>query len=432
MPEILDREIRANASLYGLAEAFEQSDQEILLFPAEDKSVVEAIVISSDEGGNFYKTLVVQDDWENPGMGLMVKIDLRAYYLRYTPGRKIFLRLAGLAMGKENGLYVLGYLHRQRVEPIPKPLLDDFIVVSSERKEVQPAMLYTQDLEMRHLLTSVRLQSLQFAMEELGKTYAGERYDNYTALRSMKVCEEGFELDLINSTYADFKTMLLPEGRFDIEGILTLGRHDGLGMEIISPESLTPVEGQRCDPEMLDCPPADIQDAKLIFFEGFDDLLNTAGLEQKGWTNVNMSFQNEKFRKRSENGNTFLRISAYGSQELTMEAWLVSPPLDLDDSQNEWLSFDTRATFQEGRALSVWISRDYGSDPLEASWEQLDCAISDGSADGSNKMFKSSGKISLSCVEGTIRLGFRYQGGDPGISTNYDLDNILVMGQLLE
>jgi hypothetical protein len=112
-----------------------------------------------------------------------------------------------------------------------------------------------------------------------------------------------------------------------------------------------------------------------------------------------------------------------------MEAWLISPEIDLSLTQQEWLSFDSRATFNEGRLLSIWISTDYEDNPNRATWHRLAARISEGSADGSNEQFISSERIRLDCVEGKVRIAFRYQGGDPGPSTNYDLDNVLIWGR---
>jgi hypothetical protein len=92
------------------------------------------------------------------------------------------------------------------------------------------------------------------------------------------------------------------------------------------------------------------------------------------------------------------------------------------------LSFDTRATFNNGRLLTVWITTDHDLDPREAIWKELKARISEGTADGTNERFISSGQINLDCVEGTVRIAFRYLGGDPGPSTNYDIDNVLIRG----
>ena len=145
---------------------------------------------------------------------------------------------------------------------------------------------------------------------------------------------------------------------------------------------------------------------------------------------MNRHFGIGKFVKRTSNDNAFVRISSYGTGEAVVDAMLISPPIELDGSRDEELTFQTRATFNNGRLLTVWITTDLDSDPREAQWRQLEARISEGSADGTNEKFMSSGPISLNCVQGKARIAFRYLGGDPGPSTNYDLDNVLVKGKI--
>ena len=75
------------------------------------------------------------------------------------------------------------------------------------------------------------------------------------------------------------------------------------------------------------------------------------------------------------------------------------------------------------------VAADHGKNSVkEANWQQLDVEISVGSRDDSNEVFTNSGTVQLDCLEGNVRLAFRYLGSDPGASTTYDLDNILIMG----
>jgi hypothetical protein len=111
-----------------------------------------------------------------------------------------------------------------------------------------------------------------------------------------------------------------------------------------------------------------------------------------------------------------------------MDVWLVSPGIDLDQSEDEQLTFKTRSTFEEGRILTVWISSDFEEKVENATWQLLNVRISDGTRDKSNLEFTESGAIDLGCLDGEINIGFRYLGSDPGVSTTYDLDHILILG----
>ena len=197
-----------------------------------------------------------------------------------------------------------------------------------------------------------------------------------------------------------------------------------------NPDDIDSEDQERCDPAFFVCPLKPQLDKKdILFYENFERLGSTRDIETIGWENINANFGNARFRKRSKNENTFVQISAYDSKEYVMEVWLVSPSIDLDGSENEFLTFDTRSTFEEGSLLTCWFSQDYTDNIKNANWQQLDVKISVGSRDGSNEIFLNSGAVQLDCLEGKVRLAFRYLGSDPGASTTYDLDNILIMGE---
>src|SRR5690606_29463944 len=60
-------------------------------------------VISSDESGNFYKKLVLQDQPANPTAGIQLQVDDNALFDTYNFGRKVYIKLDGLSLGFNNG-----------------------------------------------------------------------------------------------------------------------------------------------------------------------------------------------------------------------------------------------------------------------------------------------------------------------------------------
>lgn len=437
--EMPDSAISANTDIRGLISQYDQSEEEMHTFPEGSTSLVEGVVASSDEAGNFYKTLVVQDVDDTDGRGMLLMIDLRASYTRYELGRRVFLRVEGLSMYRDHGGYRMGYLHRGRLDPIPEPLLDKFIVRSGIIEKPVPRIVETGVLDEDKLNTRIRIEKVQFEREDLGKTYAGEPHDAYNALRPLLICGGEAPISLSTSIYADFKSEILPGTTFDVTGVLSREYDGPMVLVINSPEDLHVSPERSCEREYYNCAPnlegsrADSgQDIPIdaIFYEDFETIGSTRAIEEAGWMNVNKHYGMGKFVKRTSNDNGFVRISSYGTQEAVVDAWLISPPIDLSASHGEVLSFDTRATFNKGRLLTLWFTHEVEADPRKARWNQIEARISEGSADGSNEKFMTSGDISLECIEGSIRIAFRYLGGDPYPSTNYDLDNVLILGSI--
>ena len=85
----------------------------------ENIDYIEAYVISSDEGGNFYKQLVIQDAPENPTAAIVVQVDKNPLFTQYEFGRKVYIKLNGLSVGEDNGVIQLGRLEGDQLERIP-------------------------------------------------------------------------------------------------------------------------------------------------------------------------------------------------------------------------------------------------------------------------------------------------------------------------
>ena len=60
---------------------------------------MEGFVVSSDEGGNFFEEIIIQDNFENPTIGIKLLIDVNPLFVRYEPGRKVYVKLNGLSVG---------------------------------------------------------------------------------------------------------------------------------------------------------------------------------------------------------------------------------------------------------------------------------------------------------------------------------------------
>jgi len=432
IPEIhtLDLGITANTTIQAIKNAFEQSQKELFTFDVEDNSIIEGYVISSDEAGNFYKVLVIQDKSENATAGVEILIDTKSYFTKYNFGRKIHVKMAGLSMKNHQGKYKIGFNLKNDVVEIPETLLDDFIFRTTETVTIIPKTLEISQFTKSEINTFVRLENMQFNYDEIGKTYAGEQFDQFNGERGLKQCNNLLPITLSTSTYSDFKSNLIPNKKGSLEAIFTKDFYGEKYVLVLNtPNFLNFQEEARCDPSFYECDANFNEGSKIIFYEDFENVKNTAALEDLGWTNTNLNFGNEKFARRTVDANAGVRISAYGTEESPLEAWLITPPIDLDNSTNEIFTFKNKATYDNGTVLTAWISTDFNGNITEATWEQLDVKISIGPSSGFANEFISSGKISLNCLQGTVHIAVKYVGGDPGITTTYDLDHFLVTGE---
>lgn len=424
--EINEPGITVNTTIDAIKKAYDQSGEKIFTFNASDLSVFEAFVISSDESGNFYKLLILQDKSENPTSGIEILIDLKSYYTKFNFGRKIYIKIAGMSIINENGKYKMGFLNRNQLSEIPETLIDDYIIRSSISEEIIPKNLQFSEFSKELLNTYIQIKNIQFQYDEIGKTIAGEPYDKYSAERKLIQCNNQITTILSTSTYVKFKSFLIPENKGFLNAVFTMDYYTEKYVLVLNNLSIFDfTEEERCDPNFLNCN-GNTDGDQIIFYEDFENIKKTKDLENLGWINSNINLGNEKFKKRTVNTNGIMRISAYNTQENPLEAWLITPQINLDNVKDATLTFQTNASYDNGTILTAWVSTDFNGDIKKASWQQLDVNISVGPTNTFITDFTNSGKISLSCLTGNINVAFKYLGGDPGISTTYDIDNVKV------
>ena len=428
--EIAEPDIDANTSLFVIKNILDQSGKELYTFPTEDLSIVEAYVISSDEAGNFYKVLIIQDQPENPGAGISVLIDQKKYHSKFNFGRKIYVKLAGLSIQNRNGNYTLGILNRNELTHIPESLIDLFILRSSASEVIVPLEKNLNEIGENQINTYLKINNLQFSKDELGKTFAGEDFDLYQGERTLIQCNNLNTTTLSTSIYANFKSFLIPEEKGEIHAVFQKDFYGEKNIFVLNnPGGINFTVSERCDPNFYFCENPLEGSKDRLFFEDFENIKNNGELEDLGWVFENVNYGKEHWKRKLLDENTFMRISAYETKENPLEAWLISPPIDLDHSENEELSFETKASYDNGLLLTVWISTDFSESIQHAHWEQLDVAISVGPKNANNPDFTNSGKVNLHCLSGKVRIGFKYLGADPNQTTTYDLDQVLITKQ---
>lgn len=430
VPDDTETTIVSNTEINVIKNILLQSGDIYYQFSPEDNAVIEGYVISSDETGNFYKSLIIQDKMENPTCGIEILLDKNDLFTLYNPGRKVYIKLAGLTVSQNNGNFILGFLNLNEVVSIPEGLIHKYLIRSLQTEVVQPNKIDINEFDKLHINTLVQLNNVQFQRDELGKSYAGEIFDQYSGEREIVQCDGDLSAFVSTSSYANFRTHIIPSGSGTISGILRKDYYGEKYVLVVNNLSHINLSSEnRCDPGFYNCPEPGESNKNMVFFENFEEIKNAKELTEKGWMNENIYLGNEKFERKVSEGNAFMRISAYDSGENSLEAWLVSPKINVRDKVNSQLSFQTRANFDNGKLLTVWISTDFEGTIKSATWELLDVKLSEGPRGGNNLNFISSGQISLKCLEKSFVIGFKYLGSDPSRTTTYDIDQFLISSE---
>ena len=433
IPEMKFPEVEIDGNMTSISAVkgnFNSETGEIYTF-RETNTWFSGYVISDDAGGNFYKELILQDKASNPTAGIQILLDHNSLFETYNFGRKVYIKLDGLSLWNNNGVLQLGLQNLGDVVAVPNSLIDDYVIRSEETSEIVPLKIEISDFspEMKNLY--VKLENVQFdrnlVKEDYIYSFASNPADQYDGERQLESCETGETVLLSTSTFSNFKSLLLPQGSGSVEGVLTRDFYDEHYVVVLNSPDKLDMNGARCDPVYLNCGENTEAGSKVIFEENFEGVTSNTTLNSRRWSNVNVSGGEMKFKPTLSSGNRILRISAYNTQESPLEAWLVTPEINLNDSVNEILSFDILSSFDKGLILEVFITQEFTGDPRTTEWTELDAYIPLGPSSSNSRIFKNS-KIDISCLEGTIWVGFRYLGSAPDKTTTYDLDNIRVLG----
>jgi hypothetical protein len=398
---------------------------------------IEGFVVSSDEGGNFFKEMVVQNKAENPTVGLNVKIDVTPLFTRFQFGRRVYIKLDGLTLGEANGVYALGL--GDNLGRIQESRLDEYIIRDEETVTIVPKEIVLFKVNNDQLNQWVKVVNVQFPDSELGKTFASELGDSFDGDRFLQTCDDFFTDPIVyqTSTFSDYKALRLPDGRGTVDAIVA---KDFTGTIFVlnsnSPENINFDSSIRCDFEVVSCGLASASGVNTLLDENFNGGINNRLTQPTGWTNyieagtVQWTTYNDRFTN-----SRATRASASGSRDDSTIAWLITPQFNFDAQTGEVFQFFTSTDFGDGSSLEVLFSNDWDGTPAgvtTAIWLPIADASIATNADRYQDFF-SSGKVSLDCVDGMGAIAFKYvasesdgSGSSGQFNGTYELDDVKI------
>ena len=190
-PEISANQLRTLSSLAGdLAQeqdnggTLDYTDQSTTVSYTfnENDEYISGYVISSDEAGNYFEELIIQDNYENPTIGIKLLIDINPLFTKYEVGRKVFIKINGLSVGISNGVLAIGALNGTRLDQIPSSAETQIIQRSNEVAVIMPLTLPILEFSSDKTNIMIRLTDVQFNRDEVinnSFTFASEQFDEF-------------------------------------------------------------------------------------------------------------------------------------------------------------------------------------------------------------------------------------------------------------
>ena len=446
----IEPNIIANSSISAVKSALKQefvaNNNLIYTFSEGNALYIEGYVVSSDAAGNFYKKIILQDLPENPTAGIEILLNKTSLSETYDLGRKIYILLDGLSVSYDDGAfdadptnaiigkYILGSLDGQRVSNIPSTAVEEHLIRTGTVKEIVPEIITLSAITEAHINTQIQLSAAQFIKADLGKTFAGEANDQFDGFRKLLECESDKIMKLQTSTFASFKSNVVPTGK----GTATLVLSKDYTSEFLvaianTPANLVFTNPERCDPIVLDCGLAASEGATILFFEDFENQLSSSFISGNGWTHF-IAAGSEGWEAYTATGSNTsqgvsARIGAYNSNDNSSVSWLITPEIDLNNNTGVTLQFQTSNSYADDSSLALLFSNDWDGTTSgidAATWGIVSRAYITQNTDAFSNWYDS-GLVDLSCGEGSTYFAFRYTGsGNANEDGTYELDNIII------
>lgn len=355
-----------------------------------------------NQGSLVARNAIIQDETG----GILLRFDADAHQL--IEGDRVRVRVNGYSLGTFSGLLQISNIDFDGTVN-GKPVVE----VLGNGPLPAPVVLSVEDLATNGYESQlVQVENVQFIGDDQGLTYNGNR--------TLTNCNSN--IVVFTRSGATYSGTVVASGNGNFTGIAT--NFNGTAqLYMRNLDGVYGLTGPRCS------------EPAAFFFENFESLTSTGNNQPvalPGWVSVSVNGGTELWEARSFNNNKYAQASAFGIAE-TMNVWLVTPALNLDEYIQETLRFSYTQNFYNGDALKVLISTNYDgvSANLNAfTWTDItaQAGVTQRSTNGFMNSFAASERIDLSTYTGTVYIAFVYEGASTGVTTNVQIDNVEVRG----
>lgn len=386
-----------------------------------DNDIIEAYVTSSDEGGNFYKSISFISTDGN--LGFSMPIDDYNLYTKYEPGRKVYINMKDRYYFKQYGSTVIGSFYNGGTPDVGSTSDNSVGRISGiEYKDVITASCATKVNEAdiikklsikdakndKYLNMLIEFDNVQFTDEFLGKNYFDANNQIGGATNNLIKDASGSTVFLRVSSFATFASAPIPSNSGKIIGVMTKYRNDYQFM------IRTINDVQLNTPRIVP------------FFE------ESFSANFPNWSKINVSgTQVWSLDTTFGNPGSCAKMSGFanGANNLN-EDWLISPVQNLSSLSTATLTFETATKFA-GNPLTVLISKNYTGtgNPNSATWTTLSGTLAP--VNGSSYVWTGSGPVNINSYTGpgnnTVYIAFKYTS-TASASATWEVDNVKITG----
>lgn len=387
--------------------------------------IIEAYVVSSDEHGNFFKSISFQTlaTATQPAVGFSVPVDVSNTYIDYRLGNKVYVQLKNQYTDIFYGGLRIGsiYVNSYNEGSVGRLSQNDYKNVLHASCTTLNESVLTKSISLSELSndaflnTLVSLSDVQFSAEAIGRHYYESANDVGGGTNWYLEDQLGNKVFFRTSNYADFATGIVPSGSGAVKGVLTkFGTDYQLAARSEKDISLA---SKRNAP---------------FFAENFESVVANTNINLAGWANI-VQKGSLYWKGSVYSGNGCAEYAISDTKVASNVGWLISPKIDLDAHTNEILTFRAAQHHLDVdsplNALDVFISNDFdGVNVATATWIPLKARLPTQTTPW--YQFVGSGGIDLASFKGKVNIAFRYTGSGKTLTLDgaFQIDDVQIYG----
>ncbi|HBZ67234.1 MAG TPA: hypothetical protein DEO70_10375 [Bacteroidales bacterium] len=359
-----------------------------------DNLTIKGVVVSSDEEGNFYQVLAIQDETG----GIQILLEPRSLYLHYRVGQTVYVKCMGLHLSAYGSLIQLGNRNIAKLSEITTAEVSKYLFRDGLPTEVVPvthssASTITINSDDN---TYVRLTGVKF--RNAGSKVVPSSDDSDQAI----VFKDGTEIIMRTSSYTKFAKNILPNDTGTIYGVIT--RYNDKVQLVLN--------------HWGDLHHFSFEQPLFIetFSAGLGSFKSYSVLGAQAWTTA------------TYDDGCALMSGYASSSRFPNEDWLISPQINLTGRTDAIMNVYQAVNYVDGKweNIQVMISSDYDgtSDPsTQGTWTELTIP---NRPIGTSWDFVSSGDISLAAFANQkVYIGFKYRSTS-SVAASWEIGSVSV------
>lgn len=261
----------------------------------------------------------------------------------------------------------------------------------------------------------------------LDQILAGEHQAEYVVLEGVQFKDPGTfsgskiltdcnsVIDVYTRSEATFASSALPTGNGTFKGIASV--YTSKQLILRDPAELT-MTGDICGIPYV-----------TYLSQDFNTLVKYADVSTlTGWKTYSEAGTKTWYGNQVSGLGQWVQSTAYNSGQASVITWMITPPIDLTNGTQPYISFESADGYDNGATLELFVSTNYSGSatPWTSTWTKLNFTLPP-STNTSYSSFTSSGQVDLSDYIGsTLYIAWIYKGGDPGKTTTWEIDNVII------